>query len=61
MDMRDLGGLRAAIAAARHDVTPTDRPWRAHFSRAGFHPDLQAEAALPESHILLIGVDQRYG
>lgn len=61
MDVRDLGGLRAAIVAAGHDINPIDRPWRALFSRSGFHPDLQAEAASPENRILLINLDQLYG
>ncbi len=60
MDMRDLGGLRAAIDAARRDITPVDRPWRVLFSRSGFHPDLQAEAAPPENHIILVGLNQLY-
>jgi AAA+ ATPase superfamily predicted ATPase len=60
MDMRDLGDLRAAISAASQDITPIDRPWRALFSRSGFHPDLTAEAAQPENRILLIGLDQLY-
>jgi len=60
MDMRDLGGLRAAIAAASHDIPPIDRPWRVLFSRSGFHPDLHTEAALAENRILLIGLEQLY-
>jgi hypothetical protein len=60
MDMRDLGGLRAAIANARRDITPVDRPWRVLFSRSGFQTDLHAEAASPEQHILLVGLDQLY-
>jgi AAA+ ATPase superfamily predicted ATPase len=61
MDMRDLGGLRAAIIAAEHEIPPIDRPWRALFSRSGFQPTLQAEAADPENRILLVGLDQLYG
>ncbi len=61
MDMRDLGGLRAAIDAARGAVTPIDRPWRALFSRSGFHPDVQAEAAITENRIILVGLDRLYG
>jgi len=61
MDRRDLGGLRAAIDAARSDITPVDRPWRALFSRSGFHADLRAEAALAENRIILVGLDQLYG
>jgi len=60
MDMRDLGGLRAAIAAAARDIPPVDRPWRVLFSRSGFHPALQAEAAVSENRILLVDVDQLY-
>jgi AAA+ ATPase superfamily predicted ATPase len=60
MDMRDLGGLRAAIAAAEHEIPPIDRPWRVLFSRSGFQPTLQAEAADPENHILLVGLEQVY-
>lgn len=60
MDMRDLGGLRAAISAASQDIAPIDRPWRALLSRSGFHPDLTAEEAQPENRILLIGLDQLY-
>lgn len=61
MDMRNLGGLRAAIDAARGAVTPIDRPWRALFSRSGFHPDVQAEAAITENRIILVGLDRLYG
>lgn len=57
-DRRDLGGLRAAIDAARPDITPIDRPWRALFSRSGFHPDLHVEATLTENHIILVGLDR---
>jgi len=60
MDMRDLGGLRAAIDAAKRDITPIDRPWRALFSRSGFHADLRAEAAITENRIILVGLDQLY-
>jgi len=60
MDMRDVGGLRHAIALARHDLNPILSPWRACFSRGGFHPDLVAEAARPENRILLIDPDQLY-
>lgn len=60
MDMRDLGGVRAAIAAAAHDIPAIDRPWRVLFSRSGFHPDLQAEAAPSENRILLVGLDRLY-
>ncbi len=61
MDLRDLGGLRAAIAAAAHEIPPIDRPWRALFSRSGFQPTLQAEAADPENRILLVELDKLYG
>jgi AAA+ ATPase superfamily predicted ATPase len=60
MDVRDLGGLRAAIAAASHAITPIDRPWRVLFSRSGFHPDVQATAAAPENRIILVDLDQLY-
>lgn len=60
MDMRDLGGLCAAIAAASNDTPPIDHPWRILFSRSGFHQDLQAEAAIPENRILLVGLEQLY-
>jgi len=60
MDMRDVGGLRHAIALSHHDLNPILSPWRACFSRGGFHPDLVAEAARPENRILLIDPDQLY-
>jgi len=58
--MRDVGGLRHAIALSHHDLNPILSPWRACFSRGGFHPDLVAEAARPENRILLIDPDQLY-
>jgi uncharacterized protein len=60
-DMRDLGGLRSAIVSAGHEIPPIDRPWRVLFSRSGFQPTLQAEAADPENRILLVGLDRLYG
>jgi AAA+ ATPase superfamily predicted ATPase len=60
MDLRDLVGLRAAIAAAARDIPPVDRPWRVLFSRGGFQPALRAEAAAPENRIILVGLDRLY-
>lgn len=61
MDLRDLGGLRKAIAAAQHDVPSIMHPWRLCFSRAGFHPDLVAEAAVAENRIILVDPERLYG
>ncbi len=60
MDLRDLAGLRAGIAAAAKDIPPIDRPWRVLFSRSGFHGDLLQEASDPENRILLVGLDHLY-
>jgi AAA+ ATPase superfamily predicted ATPase len=60
MDMRDLQGLRAALAKASHDLNPIDHPWRALFSRSGFSDDLAALARSPEERLLLFTPDDLY-
>jgi hypothetical protein len=61
MDMRDLAGIRAGIAAAARDIPPADRPWRALFARSGFHADLRKEAADTENRIILVDLERLYG
>ena len=60
MDMRDLQGLRSALAKASHDLDPIDHPWRALFSRSGFSDDLVALARSPEERLLLFTPDDLY-
>lgn len=60
MDLRDLGGLRKAIAAAQRDLNPIVHPWRVCFAKAGFSPDLISAAASPDERLILIGPDQLY-
>lgn len=60
MDLRQLGGLRAALARAASDLRPIDRPWRALFSRSGFTDELLALAEDPEERVLLFTLAELY-
>ena len=60
MDKHDLSGLRAALLKATPDINPTDHPWRALFSRAGFSDDVIALSRDPGERILLYTPEEIY-
>lgn len=53
--------LAAALRRGHAERRPVDRPWRALFSRSGFHPDLQQLAGDPHERVLLVAPDDLFG
>ncbi len=60
VDMRTLSGLTATLRRGHAELRPVDRPWRALFSRSGFHPALQQLAKDPQERLLLVTPDDLF-